>query len=101
MRQNGVRTMIGGSLYFKLKKKRLHEQRERTKNDRLRSQYDWRKLIPNDNVTVENLGGTYFLPHTPIAMPRKKAAPMDVYGEKSFFSILKYKRIFLFFFLLI
>ncbi|XP_037816580.1 transcriptional adapter 2A isoform X2 [Lucilia sericata] len=84
LRQNGVRTMIGGSLYFKLKKKRLHEQREKVKNERLRAQYDWRKLIPNANTTLEALGGTYFIAPTTNALPRKKAAPMDVFGLPGF-----------------
>lgn len=71
--------MIGGSLYFKLKKKRLQEQRERTKLERIR-QYDWRKLIPTASASLDTLG-PYFIAPTTNAMPRKKAAPMDVFGK--------------------
>ncbi|KAM7360989.1 transcriptional adapter 2A [Cochliomyia hominivorax] len=83
LRQNGVRSLIGGSLYFKLKKKRLYEQRERAKNERFRP-YDWRKLIPNANSTIETLTGNYFITPTTNALPRKKAAPMDVFGLPGF-----------------
>lgn len=72
-----------------MKKKRLHEQRERAKNERLRCHYDWRKLIPNANNTLETIAGNYFITPTTNAMPRKKAAPMDVFG------IYKIKYVFL------
>lgn len=90
--------MVGGSLYFKLKKKRMYEQRERVKNERQRCQYDWRKLIPNGNTTtLETLGGTYFITPTTNAMPRKKAAPMDVYGKTDFSIVLTEKVIIILF----
>ncbi|XP_065365514.1 transcriptional adapter 2A isoform X1 [Calliphora vicina] len=93
LRQNGVRSMVGGSLYFKLKKKRMYEQRERVKNERQRCQYDWRKLIPNGNTTtLETFGGTYFITPTTNAMPRKKAAPMDVYGLPGFAKLSEEER---------
>lgn len=80
LRQNGVRTMYGGSLYFKLKKKRLYEQRERLRNERQLHQYDWRKLIPSDTHVFNDSVGSYFLTPTVNPLPRKKAGPMDVFG---------------------
>ncbi|XP_061394105.1 transcriptional adapter 2A isoform X1 [Musca vetustissima] len=84
LRQNGVRTMVGGSLYFKLKKKRLHEQRERLRNERQYHQYDWRKLIPSETPIFNEAIGSYFLTPTVNPLPRKKAGPMDVFGLPGF-----------------
>uniref|UniRef100_A0A1I8NLL8 Transcriptional adapter n=1 Tax=Stomoxys calcitrans TaxID=35570 RepID=A0A1I8NLL8_STOCA len=84
LRQNGVRTMVGGSLYFRLKKKRLQEQRERLRNERLLHQYDWRKLIPSESYTLNDAINSYFLTPTVNPMPRKKAGPMDVFGLPGF-----------------
>lgn len=80
LRQNGVRTMVGGSLYFKLKNKRLHEQRERLRNERFHQQYDWRKLIPSETHVISD-GHPYFITPSVNPLPRKKAGPMDVFGK--------------------
>lgn len=72
--------MVGGSLYFKLKNKRLHEQRERLRNERFHQQYDWRKLIPSETHVISD-GHPYFITPSVNPLPRKKAGPMDVFGK--------------------
>ncbi|CAD7005422.1 transcriptional adapter 2A isoform X2 [Ceratitis capitata] len=76
LRQSGVRTLTGGSLYFQLKKQRAQQQRERLKDDTYRQLHDWRKLIPSAQTLIPNPFATSHL----VPNPRKKAGPMDIIG---------------------
>ncbi|XP_067647624.1 transcriptional adapter 2A isoform X2 [Eurosta solidaginis] len=76
LRQNGVRTLTGGSLYFKLKNQRVQRQRERQKYETYRRLHDWRKLIPSQQTLVDN---SFAISNT-ITNGRKKAGPMDITG---------------------
>ncbi|XP_054735162.1 transcriptional adapter 2A isoform X3 [Anastrepha obliqua] len=76
LRQNGVRTLAAGALYFKLKKRRLQQQRDRAKNETYRQLHDWRKLIPSTHKLVPNP----FAMSNGVTNPRKKAGPMDIIG---------------------
>ncbi|XP_011179813.3 transcriptional adapter 2A isoform X1 [Zeugodacus cucurbitae] len=76
LRQNGVRTLAGGSLYFKLKKRRAQQQRDRLKDDNYRQLHDWRKLIPSAQTLVPNPFATANV----VSNPRRKAGPMDIIG---------------------
>ena len=76
LRQNGVQTLRGGSLYFKLKKNRQLEQRNRSKEDR----YDWRKLnAGNLSANQSLMDAAGYLSST--TATRKKAGPMDIIGK--------------------
>ncbi|XP_036327575.1 transcriptional adapter 2A-like, partial [Rhagoletis pomonella] len=76
LRQNGVRTLEGGALYFKMKKRRAQQQRDRLKDDTSRQLHDWRKLMPSPQMLVPNPFAT---PHAG-SNPRKKPGPMDIMG---------------------
>uniref|UniRef100_A0A034WD71 Transcriptional adapter n=1 Tax=Bactrocera dorsalis TaxID=27457 RepID=A0A034WD71_BACDO len=76
LRQNGVRTLAGGSLYFKLKKRRAQQQRDRQKDEIYRQVHDWRKLIPSAQTLVPNPFATTNV----VSNPRRKAGPMDIIG---------------------
>lgn len=72
LRQNGIRFIAGGKLYHKLKAKRMNQER-----DKKMHQYDWRKLIPNENSAAQVKQSSHF-----VSFPmRKKATPLDVVGE--------------------
>lgn len=71
IRQNGITNLAGGKLYFQLKKIRAAG---RGKKD---PQYDWRKLIPNDNDGKQAKPTIY----TTIPHVRRKATPLNVVGE--------------------
>lgn len=71
-----MRTLAGGSLYFKLQKRRAQQQRDRQKSDIYRQLHDWRKLIPSGQKLVPNPFATSNI----VSNPRRKAGPMDIIG---------------------
>uniref|UniRef100_A0A1B0A8A5 Transcriptional adapter n=1 Tax=Glossina pallidipes TaxID=7398 RepID=A0A1B0A8A5_GLOPL len=80
-RENGVRTLTGAGMYFKMKRKRLHDQKEQQNMERLRCQYDWRKLLPT--INNKQLADKLIQP-TLATVPRKKAGPIDIIGLPGF-----------------
>ncbi|KAL9889347.1 transcriptional adapter 2A isoform 1-T3 [Glossina fuscipes fuscipes] len=81
LRENGVRTLTGAGMYFKMKRKRLHDQKEQQNIERLRYKYDWRKLLPT--IHNKQLADKLIQP-TLATVPRKKAGPIDIVGLPGF-----------------
>uniref|UniRef100_A0A1A9WGT7 Transcriptional adapter n=1 Tax=Glossina brevipalpis TaxID=37001 RepID=A0A1A9WGT7_9MUSC len=81
LRENGVRTMTGATVYFKMKRKRLREHKEQQNVKRLRYQCDWRKLLPV--IHNKQLADKLMIP-TLTTVPRKKAGPIDIIGLPGF-----------------
>lgn len=77
-RQNGVRTLRGAALYFKLKQKRLNERRANQRNERFLSEYNWRKFLP---LNQEDPNAALYGTNAINTVPRKKAGPMDIIGK--------------------
>lgn len=71
-----MRTLAGGALYFKSKKRRAQQQRDRQKDVNYRQLHDWRKLIPSTQTLVPNP----FATSNVVSNPRRKAGPMDIIG---------------------
>lgn len=72
LRGNGVKSMTGGKLYFKLKAKRVNYKR-----DRKLHQIDWRKLVVNQHMVEEVRPSAVMNP----ILTRKKATPLEIIGE--------------------
>lgn len=77
-RSNGVRTLDGGKLYFKLKNKRLGRLRDKKQLDYNKS-LDWRNLeAKNEESNSENsVKHTHIIAST---SAKKKAGPLEVMG---------------------
>jgi Myb-like DNA-binding domain len=77
IRKSGVTSFAGGKVYFKLKAKRLVKVRDR-RAELFEQLIDWRNFLPsspNSHLALAALGNL-----NPM-IPRRKASPLEVYGE--------------------
>ncbi|XP_055908307.1 transcriptional adapter 2A isoform X2 [Eupeodes corollae] len=86
LRKNGVRSLHGGSIYFKQLKRRQQEARNR-KSERLKN--DWKTLIPDPNSQIP---GVCIIPNIFSPNPRKKAAPIDIIGLPGYAKLTQSER---------
>lgn len=82
IRQHGVRTLYGGSLYTRLYKQRQQAQRDYARQ-RQNDAYDWQQLVHhfenNQNVDQLPQGSSS---RVYMHCPRRKASPMDISGNQ-------------------
>jgi hypothetical protein len=80
IRKSGVTSFAGGKVYFKLKAKRTEKVRDK-RMDLYEQLIEWRNFLPNSGNGHMHLSamGNNFIPAA--TQPRRKASPLEVYGE--------------------